>query len=86
MTETPLPPSHQGVGRRPPGAEPALCEPVARRGGGRARLDLFGGPARPPPTPPATAHLDLGRALTIFWGSHEPGAGRLFPMGTAPVP
>ena len=32
------------------------------------------------------AHLDPGRAPTIFWGSSEPGAGCLLPRGAAPSP
>ena len=85
MSETPLPRSHQGVGRHPCGAEPALCEAAAAVVAGTARLDDRGVP-RPVPATTSAAHLDLGRVPTIFWGSQEPGAGCLLPAEAAPSP
>jgi len=39
-----------------------------------------------PETCEPMSHLDIGGAPTIFWGSYEPEAGYLLPMGAAPSP
>ena len=62
VTETPLPASQPGVGRRPRGAEPAICEPAARRGRGGC-AGLLGVRAPAPPR--------LRGPLGPWWGTDD---------------
>ncbi len=86
MTETPLPASHEEVGRRPSGAEPQFCEPAVGPGWGGPDAPDFLGSAHPArPHPGLRGPLGPGEGTDDFLGFVRTRGRVSTPQGSSPI-
>jgi hypothetical protein len=85
VTETPLPASHQGVGRRPPGVAPAICEPATPAGTGGGHAWTLLGVPRARLRPRLRGPLGPWQGTDDFLGFVRTGGRVSLPNGNSPM-